>query len=91
MPGLQQERRKLVNLTNGMHPIHVHLIQFLVENRQDFVCPENVVISGFVRRAVTYTAVLDSGLDTCFISAMPYESIRLLQKIVYSDIIVMLK
>lgn len=27
---------ELVNLTNGAHPIHVHLIQFQVENRQGF-------------------------------------------------------
>lgn len=27
---------EIVNLTNGAHPIHVHLIQFQVENRQNF-------------------------------------------------------
>ncbi|GFZ30054.1 spore coat protein [Clostridium zeae] len=27
---------ELVNLTNGAHPIHVHLIQFQIENRQNF-------------------------------------------------------
>lgn len=27
---------EIVNLTNSAHPIHVHLIQFLITNRQDF-------------------------------------------------------
>lgn len=27
---------EIVNMTNGAHPIHVHLIQFQIENRQDF-------------------------------------------------------
>lgn len=27
---------EIVNLTNGAHPIHIHLIQFLVKNNQDF-------------------------------------------------------
>ena len=30
------EEWEIVNLTNGAHPIHVHLIQFQVENRQKF-------------------------------------------------------
>lgn len=30
------EEWELVNLTNGAHPIHVHLIEFLVKNRENF-------------------------------------------------------
>lgn len=27
---------EIINMTNGAHPIHIHLIQFLIENRQKF-------------------------------------------------------
>jgi spore coat protein A, manganese oxidase len=38
---------------------HTNTIHAQIEK----VCPENVVISGFIRRTITYTAVLDSGLE----------------------------
>lgn len=39
--------------------VHKNTVHAKIEN----VCPENVIISGFIRRTITYTAVLDSGIE----------------------------
>ena len=39
--------------------VHKNAVHAKIEK----VCPENVIISGFIRRTITYTAVLDSGIE----------------------------
>ncbi|WP_319023182.1 multicopper oxidase family protein [Tepidibacter hydrothermalis] len=52
---------------------HKNIVHAKIEN----VCPENVIITGFIRRTINYTAVLDNGLeqDKEIIDDIPFQCV----------------